>query len=84
MAKDADDGELYIVQRDRDGNVTALDKFFETYTLTGSGTPALSGKAVGEKIARVSCGLSTAPRIYIASNPARFWLRVRRVPTGNL
>jgi pyruvate, water dikinase len=50
-AKDADDGELYIVQA-RPETVTSQrsTSFFETYTLTGSGTLILSGKAVGEKI----------------------------------
>jgi pyruvate,water dikinase len=50
-AKDADDGELYIVQARpetvasrRSGNV------FETYRLAGAGAVLLSGKAVGEKI----------------------------------
>ena len=50
-AKDADDGELYIVQA-RPETVASQrsTSFFETYTLTGSGTLLLSGKAVGEKI----------------------------------
>ena len=50
-AKDADDGGLYIVQA-RPETVASQrsTSFFETYTLTGSGTLILSGKAVGEKI----------------------------------
>lgn len=50
-AKDADDGELYIVQA-RPETVASQrsTSVFETYTLTGSGTLRLSGKAVGEKI----------------------------------
>ncbi len=50
-AKDADDGDLYIVQA-RPETVASQrsTSFFETYTLTGSGPLLLSGKAVGEKI----------------------------------
>jgi pyruvate,water dikinase len=50
-AKDATDGELYIVQArpetvasQRSGDV------FESYALTGKGTVLVSGKAVGERI----------------------------------
>jgi len=52
-AKDATDGELYIVQArpetvasQRSGDV------FESYALTGKGTVLVSGKAVGEKIGK--------------------------------
>lgn len=50
-AKDADDSELYIVQA-RPETVASQrsTSLFETYTLTGSSAPLLSGKAVGEKI----------------------------------
>ena len=50
-AKDADDGELYIVQA-RPETVASQRSAstFEVYTLTGKGTLLFSGKAVGEKI----------------------------------
>lgn len=50
-AKDADDGKLYIVQA-RPETVASQRSVseFELYKLTGSGTPVLSGKAIGEKI----------------------------------
>ncbi|HUI20982.1 MAG TPA: phosphoenolpyruvate synthase [Methylocella sp.] len=50
-AKDAEDGALYIVQA-RPETVASQRSanFFETYTLRGSGTLLLSGKAIGEKI----------------------------------
>jgi len=69
-AKDADDGELYIVQA-RPETVTSQrsTSFFETYTLTGSGTRPCPARPVGEKIGTGIVRVSTAPRIYIASNP---------------
>ena len=50
-AKDADDGELYIVQA-RPETVASQRSTdtFKTYVLTGHGPLLLSGKAVGEKI----------------------------------
>jgi pyruvate,water dikinase len=50
-AKDADNGELYIVQA-RPETVASQrsTSTFEVYTLTGKGTLLFSGKAVGEKI----------------------------------
>ena len=50
-AKDAVDGELYIVQA-RPETVASQRSgdLFESYTLTGKGTVLVSGKAVGEKI----------------------------------
>jgi pyruvate, water dikinase len=50
-AKDADDGELYIVQA-RPETVASQRSasIFEVYALSGTGTPILSGKAIGEKI----------------------------------
>jgi pyruvate, water dikinase len=50
-AKDADDGELYVVQA-RPETVASQRSAstFEVYTLTGKGTLLFSGKAVGEKI----------------------------------
>jgi pyruvate,water dikinase len=51
-AKDAVDGQLYIVQA-RPETVASRRKagMVETYTLTGSGKELVHGKAVGEKIA---------------------------------
>jgi pyruvate, water dikinase len=50
-AKDADDGQLYIVQARPEtvasGKTASL---LETYSLTGSGKVLVTGKAVGEKI----------------------------------
>jgi pyruvate,water dikinase len=50
-AKDADDGQLYIVQA-RPETVASRKaaSALETYTLTGSGKVLVTGKAVGEKI----------------------------------
>jgi pyruvate,water dikinase len=50
-AKDAEDGRLYIVQA-RPETVASRRNggTFESYELTGSGTPLVTGKAVGEKI----------------------------------
>lgn len=50
-AKDAEDGELYIVQA-RPETVASQRQagLIETYMLKGSGTLLLTGKAVGEKI----------------------------------
>ncbi|SKA30239.1 phosphoenolpyruvate synthase [Enhydrobacter aerosaccus] len=51
-AKDADDGQLYIVQS-RPETVASQRKVgvFETYRLKGSGPVLLTGRAVGEKVA---------------------------------
>ncbi len=51
-AKDADDGQLYIIQARPETVVSqrATDTF-ETYTLGATGTTLAEGKAVGEKIA---------------------------------
>lgn len=51
-AKDADDGQIYIVQA-RPETVASRRSadFFETYTLSGTGTVLATGRAVGEKIA---------------------------------
>jgi pyruvate,water dikinase len=51
-AKDADDGQIYIVQA-RPETVASRRSadFFETYTLSGSGTVLVTGRAVGEKVA---------------------------------
>ena len=50
-AKDAEDGQLYIVQA-RPETVASRRSAdsFESYELTGSGTALVTGKAVGEKI----------------------------------
>jgi pyruvate,water dikinase len=50
-AKDGEDGELYILQA-RPETVASQRSAstFEIHTLTGAGTPVLSGKAIGEKI----------------------------------
>ena len=50
-AKDAEDGQLYIVQA-RPETVASrrATDVFETYALTGEGKVLISGKAVGEKI----------------------------------
>ncbi|MDA8248450.1 MAG: phosphoenolpyruvate synthase [Rhodospirillales bacterium] len=50
-AKDAADGQLYIVQA-RPETVASRRSAgaFESYELTGTGTPLVTGKAVGEKI----------------------------------
>jgi pyruvate,water dikinase len=50
-AKDAEDGELYIVQA-RPETVASrrAGETFESYALTGKGKVLVSGKAVGEKI----------------------------------
>ncbi|MDE2167197.1 MAG: phosphoenolpyruvate synthase [Alphaproteobacteria bacterium] len=51
-AKDADDGQIYIIQA-RPETVASRRSadFFETYTLSGTGTVLATGRAVGEKIA---------------------------------
>ena len=50
-AKDAEDGQLYIVQARPETVASRRDaETLETYELTGRGTARLTGKAVGEKI----------------------------------
>jgi pyruvate, water dikinase len=50
-AKDADDGQLYIVQARPETVASGKSaSMLETYSLTGSGTALVTGKAVGERI----------------------------------
>jgi pyruvate, water dikinase len=50
-AKDADDGQLYIVQARPETVASGKSaSMLETYSLTGSGKVLVTGKAVGEKI----------------------------------
>ena len=51
-AKDADDGEIYVIQARPETVASRQDpKVFETYALQGNGNVLVTGRAVGEKIA---------------------------------
>jgi pyruvate,water dikinase len=50
-AKDADDGQLYVIQARPETVASQRAAAFETYSLKGRGAVLLAGRAVGEKIA---------------------------------
>jgi pyruvate,water dikinase len=91
-AKDGDDGELYIIQARPETVVSRrVPTGFETYTLAGSGTVLVQGRAVGEKIAAGSARVIADVRrltdfrpgeVLVAQSTTPDWEPVMKIAAG--